>query len=231
MKPSLPWGTAWRVAWREMRASKAKFAFVLLSVAIGVAALTGVRGFSEAFQKALLGDARGLMAGDLSARLQRLATGEQTRQMDAMAGVRRTLVTETVSMAKVAEDPVPLLVSLKAVDPAAYPFYGKLVLRPAGELRAALTDSTILVDDNFLVRLSAHVGEQVKLGDRWFTIAAVLVREPDRMSAGIGLGPRVMMTRAAMEGAGLLAPGSRSTERYLFKLDPGADIAAIRSDL
>jgi len=47
-KPALPWATAWRVAWRELRASKGKFAFVLLSVAIGVAALTGVRGFSEA---------------------------------------------------------------------------------------------------------------------------------------------------------------------------------------
>lgn len=230
-KPALSWATAWRVAWREVHASKAKFAFVLLSVAIGVAALTGVRGFSEAFQKALLGDARGLMAGDLSARLQRLATPEQTRQLDALQGVRRTLVTETVSMAKVADDPVPLLVSLKAVDPAAYPFYGKLVLRPAGELRDALTDGTILVDDNFLVRLNARVGERVKLGDRWFTIAAVLVREPDRMSAGIGLGPRVMMTRAAMEGAGLLAPGSRATERYLFKLNVGADIAAVRAQI
>ncbi|HEX2518728.1 MAG TPA: FtsX-like permease family protein, partial [Castellaniella sp.] len=46
-----------------------------------------------------------------------------------------------------------------------------------------------------------------------------------------GLGPRVMMTRAAMEGAGLLAEGSRATERYLFKLDEGADIAAVRAEV
>ena len=41
-KPALGWATAIRIAWRELRASYAKFFFVILSVAIGVAALTGV---------------------------------------------------------------------------------------------------------------------------------------------------------------------------------------------
>ncbi|HEX5234751.1 MAG TPA: FtsX-like permease family protein [Silvibacterium sp.] len=230
-KPSLPWATAWRVAWREMRASKAKFAFVLLSVAIGVAALTGVRGFSQAFQKALLGDARSLMAGDLSARLFRQASPKETQQLDALHGVERTIVTETVSMSEVAGDPVPLLVSLKAVDPASYPFYGNVVLRPAESLRDALTDRTVLVDDNLLVRLKAKVGDRLKVGDSWFRIAAVIVREPDRMSAGVGLGPRVMITRHAMMQSGLLGLGSRATERYLFRLGPGENIATVRTEL
>ena len=38
-KPALGWGTAAKIAWRELRASRAKFLFVILSVAIGVAAL------------------------------------------------------------------------------------------------------------------------------------------------------------------------------------------------
>lgn len=230
-KPALPWATAWRVAWREMRASKAKFAFVLLSVAIGVAALTGVRGFSQAFQKALLSDARGLMAGDLSARLFRQASPKESQQLDALHGVERTTVTETVSMASVQGDPVPLLVSLKAVDPALYPFYGHVVLNPAGNLRDALTDDTVLVDENLLVRLNAKVGDRLKLGDKRFRIAAVIVREPDRMSAGVGLGPRVMMTRKAVVDVGLLGLGSRATERYLFKLDAGQNIAGVRAEL
>jgi predicted lysophospholipase L1 biosynthesis ABC-type transport system permease subunit len=215
-----------------MRASRAKFLFVLLSVAIGVAALTGVRGFSQAFQKALLGDARGLMAGDLSARLFRLVTPNEMQQLDALKGVERTTVTETVSMASVEGDPVPLLVSLKAVNPAQYPFYGHVLLQPAGELRDALTDDTVLVDDNLLVRLNTKVGARLKIGGRWYRIAAVIVREPDRMSAGVGLGPRVMMTRHAMESSGLLGLGSRATERYLFKLDnPKQDIAATRTEI
>ena len=45
-RASRPPSTAARIAWRELRASRAKFVFVLLSVAIGVAALTGVPGKS-----------------------------------------------------------------------------------------------------------------------------------------------------------------------------------------
>ncbi len=238
-KPALPWSTAARIAWRELRASRAKFVFVLLSVAIGVAALTGVRGFSEAFQKALLGDARGIMAADLSARMFRLATPKEQQQLDALAssGVERTSVTEMVSMASVQGDPVPLLVSLKAVDPAVYPYYGHIILSPAGSIRDALNDSTALVDDNLLVRLNAKVGDTLKIGTKHFRIAAVILREPDRMTAGVGLGPRVMITRRALQQSGLLGLGSRASERYLFKIDNSKNggnqqsIATLRPEL
>jgi predicted lysophospholipase L1 biosynthesis ABC-type transport system permease subunit len=134
-------------------------------------------------------------------------------------------------MAMVQGDPVPLLVSLKAVDPAEYPFYGTVTLSPAGDLRSTLTDSTVVVDDNLLVRLRAKVGDQLKIGGRWFRIAAVIAKEPDRMTAGVGLGPRVMMTRQAMEETELLQPGSRATERYLFALGDKLKVADVRAQI
>ena len=236
-KQPLPWGVAARIAWRELRAGKAKFLFVLLSVAIGVAALTGVRGFSTSFARTLLLQARSIMAGDLSARMFRQATPEEAKQLDALASpksgleVRRTVVTETVSMAMVQGDPVPLLVTLKAVDPSEYPFYGTVVLSTGQSLRQALTDDTVVVDDNLLVRLRAKVGDSLKVGGRWFRIAAVIEKEPDRMTAGVGLGPRVMMTRRAMDVTGLLQPGSRATERYLFALGDKLKVADVRAQI
>ncbi len=237
MKPALPWSTAARIAWRELRAGRAKFLFVLLSVAIGVAALTGVRGFSQSFARTLLLQARSIMAGDLSARMFRQATAAESKQLDALAseksglGVRRTVVTETVSMAMVQDDPVPLLVTLKAVDPREYPFYGTVVLSTGADLRTALNDDTVVVDDNLLVRLRAKVGDELKIGGRWFRIAAVIVKEPDRMTAGVGLGPRVMMTRRAMDETELLQPGSRATERYLFALGDKLKVADVRAQI
>lgn len=232
-KQPLSWATAARIAWRELRAGKAKFLFVLLSVAVGVAALTGVRGFSQSFQRALLLQARSIMAGDLSARMFRQATAVEQKQLDALKpdGVRETVVTETVSMAMVQGDPVPLLVSLKAVNPQEYPFYGTVVLDPAGQLRSVLNDDTVVVDDNLLVRLRTRVGAQLKVGGRWFRIAAVIEKEPDRMTAGVGLGPRVMMTRQAMDETGLLQPGSRATERYLFALNDKLKVADVRAQI
>lgn len=234
-KPALGWSTAAMIAWRELHASQAKFVFVVLSVAIGVAALTGVRGFSESFQKALLNQARSIMAADLSARMFRIITPQENAKLDALAaskGIQRTWVTETVSMASRQGDPVPLLVSLKIVDPAVYPFYGKVVLNPARDLRATLTDSTVVVDDNLLVRLHANVGDQLRIGGQYFRIAAVIQKEPDRLTAGVGMGPRVMMTRAAVDQTGLLQAGSRATERYLFRVGPqSGKMADIRAEI
>ena len=233
-KPTLTWASAAKIAWRELQASRAKFLFVILSVAIGVAALTGVRGFSDSFQKTLLGEARTIMAADLSARMFRQPTQEEEQQLNVLAsrGIRRTEVSETVSMVSSPADPVPLLVSLKAVDPQQYPFYGTVVLDPAGDLRQVLTDATVVVAEDLLIRLHTQVGASLKIGDSTFRIAAILVREPDRMSSGMGLGPRVMMTQSALEKSGLLQQGSRSGERFLFKLSSNSgSIATVRARL
>ena len=233
-KPTLTWTSAAKIAWRELQASRAKFLFVILSVAIGVAALTGVRGFSDSFQKTLLGEARTIMAADLSARMFRQPTQQEEQQLNVLAsrGIERTEVSDTVSMVSSPGDPVPLLVSLKAVDPQQYPFYGTVVLSPAGDLRQVLTDATVVVADDLLIRLHTQVGASLKIGDNTFRIAAILVSEPDRLSSGMGLGPRVMMTQSALEKSGLLQQGSRSGERFLFKLSPNSgSIATVRARL
>jgi putative ABC transport system permease protein len=213
---------ALRIAWREFQAAPAKFLFVIVSVAIGVAALTGVRGFTESFQKTLLGQARTIMAADVSARMFRQPSAQETAQLNALPGVERTTVTELVSMASTPSDPIPLLVALKAVDPAQYPFYGEYRLRPALPLRQLLTPQTVLVGEDLLIRLRAKVGDALKVGNAAFRIAGAIQREPDRMNSAMGIGPRVLITRQGLEASGLLQPGSRAGERFLMRIDPGA---------
>ncbi|HEY0794922.1 MAG TPA: FtsX-like permease family protein, partial [Acidisarcina sp.] len=238
-RSSLSWNSAAKIAVRELRNSRAKFAFVILSVAIGVAALIGVRGFSESFQKTLLTEARTIMSADLSARMFRQPSDDEEKQLSAMAagGVERTTVTEMVSMASTPGDPVPLLIALKAIDPAAYPLYGHVDLRLASgaastDLKSALTDSSVVVGDDLLIRLKRQIGDMLKIGNQNYVIAAVVVREPDRMSSQMGLGPRVLISRAGLDRSGLLQRGSRSGERMLFKLNSQKeDIAKARARL
>jgi len=217
---SLTWSRAATIALRDLRSAPGKFIFVVLSVAVGVAALVGVRGFSESFRSTLTREARSLMAGDLSARSSRVPSAAEQQKIDALRkqGIRGTWVTETVSMASVPPDPVPILVSLKAVDPSEYPYYGKAELEPDMPLSSALTSSSVVVADEFLVRLHAGVGDTLRLGGHSFRIAARLVQEPDRLNGGAGLGPRVMISRQALDATNLLAPGSRATERLLLQL-------------
>ena len=156
-KRALSWRRAAAIGWRDLKSAPGKFGFVVLSVAVGVAALVGVRGLSDSFRQTLNTEARSLLAGDLSARLFRAPTSEESSKIAAIAGpnsggIRTTWVTETISMASVPSAPVPILVSLKAVDPAEYPFYGTAVLAPSMPLAQALQGDSAVVSEEFLIR-------------------------------------------------------------------------------
>jgi putative ABC transport system permease protein len=232
-KRALGWRRAAAIGWRDLKSAPGKFGFVVLSVAVGVAALVGVRGFSESFRRTLTVEARALMAGDLNARLFRLPTVDESTKIAALAGegIRSTWTTETLSMASVPPDPVPLLVSLKGVDPSEYPYYGQSELEPAMSLRQALDGDSAVVAEEFLIRLNAHVGQTLRMGGINFRIAAVLKQEPDRITAGAGIGPRVMISRASLDKTGLVTAGSRSSQRLRVKLPATMNALAARKQL
>ena len=227
------WGIARKIAWRETRASTGRFVFVVLAVAAGVGALTGVRGFARAFHTMLEKDARTFMAADLTIRTFTLPTAPQTAFMDSMAarGIARTQITETITMASLAADSMPILISVKAVDPKLYPFYGEVKLNPVKPLAEALTPDAVVVADGVLLRLNAKVGDSIRLGGQPFRIAAEIINEPDRMTGSLNAGPRVMISREGLERTGLLIAGSRAAERYLFKVPLTVDVKALGKDL
>jgi putative ABC transport system permease protein len=215
-----------------MHSSRGKFFFVILSVAIGVAALTGVRGFSSSFRATLLNRARSIMAADLSARMfvQPSPAEAAGLQQIERQGVVITPVTELLSMASAAKTMDPLLVSLKAVDPQEYPFYGTVDLDPAGKLSSVLNADSVVVADDLLVRLKLQVGDQLKIGKKVFRIASVVVNEPDRLSGSFAAGPRVLISRQGLDETGLIAPGSHAGQRFLFKVPKPKNGAPISDD-
>ena len=228
------WSTACKIAWREARASSFKFGFVILAVAVGVGSLTGVRGFGRAFHDMLLSQARALMAADLSLRVFELPSPEQNAEMNSLAqrGVQRTWITETLTMASSSESKPPMLVSVKAVDPGVYPFYGEIRLAPPASLSRALTPDTVAVSDDILLRLNLKIGDALLLGGQPFRIIGQVTYEPDRMLGTLNVGPRVMITREGLERTKLMLPGSRAAERFLFRLGPGSPaIQVVRAEL
>ena len=135
-------------------------------------------------------------------------------------------------MANTIEVPEPMLVSVKAVDPAVYPFYGEVNLDPPAALRAVLDSRSAAVSDDLLFRLKTRVGGNLRLGGQDFRIAALLVSEPDRLTGSINVGPRVMISRQGLERTGLISLGSRAAERYLFLLPPrGPGVEQVRNTL
>ncbi|MEJ7606174.1 MAG: FtsX-like permease family protein [Bryobacteraceae bacterium] len=221
--------TAFKIALREIRSSRSKFSFVIIAVAIGVASLTGVRGFSESFRTMLLREARSLMAADISVRIFGEPSAEQQAALDKL-GVAYTRVTETVSMVTSVGVADPVLVSLKAVDPQVFPYYGVLTLTPEARLSQKLNPNTVVLSEDARVRLKTQTAETIIIGGQPFQVAAIVTSEPDRMSGSFNVGPRVLISREGLARTGLLQLGSRASQRFLFKIG-GRDVVDVSYEL
>ncbi len=226
------------MAGRDLRAAKVKFLCAVLAVSVGVAALSGVRGYCAAFQEMLLSDARMLLAADLSVGLSRAPDAEEQAVLDALArqGAEITPVTELMTMVAGSAQGRPLPVNLKAVDTAGYPFYGAVELSTGEDLAEALGQDAVLASPDLLLRLRAAVGDSVRLGSADFRIASVLLVEPDRMTGAVNFGPRAMISQGGLERTGLVQFGSRVSHRFLLRLPAeGLDVdqarAAIRAGI
>ncbi|MBI4483526.1 MAG: ABC transporter permease, partial [Acidobacteria bacterium] len=224
------------MAWREARASLSKFQFVMAAIALGVGALVGVKLFSHAFRDALLREARTLLAADLSVRMSVLPTEEERRVLAGLErrGVESTWTTETLSMVSTLDASRMILTAVKAVEPRRYPFYGRVELQPTGSLRSLLDVHSVVVSRDLLIRLGVEMGDPIRVGAGEFRIAAVLHREPDRMASGFmaNLGPRLMLSRTALDRSGLVQHGSRAQHRFLLRLSPRAPpVEAVRQTL
>src|SRR5262245_33830245 len=209
-----------RMAWRETRPALRKFLFMIGAIALGVGALTGITGAAAALDHAMARQARDLIAADVAVRLRSSPSPDEWQALDRLValGAERTQVTETLSMASAGPGRAPVLVTVKAVEPEHYPYYGTVELEPVGRLAGVLDDSTTVATQEFLMRSGIHVGDTVAIGAASFRVAAVLRSEPDRIASGVELGPRALITRGGLERAALIQFGSRASESFLFRL-------------
>ena len=87
-------------------------------------------------------------------------------------------------------------------------------------------------EEALLARLNLKLGDVIRIGEANFALRTVLTSEPDRLATGVGLGPRVLISQAALDATGLVQPGSlvRWTTRVIMGGPGGApDEAAVQA--
>src|SRR5690606_2265105 len=103
------------------------------------------------------------------------------------------------------------LVELRGVSDA-YPLAGEVTLEGGGDLRRAIAPAAggaagAVVERPLMERLGLRIGDRILVGELPVVVRGVLVQEPDRLSRGFALGPRVLVRRQAVEEGGFLEPG------------------------
>lgn len=228
------WWLALRFARRDLRSGIAGFRIFLIALTLGVAAIAGVGSLGDAFLRGLAEHGRALLGGDI--RIQRFyepATPSEYAFLTRYGQVSE--VSTARSMATNSADPGKrTLIELKAID-AAYPMVGTAVLSPAMPLARAISCDAkacgAVVEDALLERLGLKLGGLVRVGQADFVVRAILLSEPDRVAGGFELGPRLMISQAALQRSGLVKPGSLITWSYRVAFSGQSTLEGFRSDL
>jgi putative ABC transport system permease protein len=225
---SLPFGL--RFALRDLLGDPRGFSIFVACIVIGVAAISGVSGLSRALSQGLAREGRVILGGDASFSLvAREFTPEQRAFFESHG--RLSEISLMRAMAR-RDDGEAALVEVKAVDPATYPAFGAVSLDPPIPLSETLAEKDgvagIAVDPILLARLDAKLGDTLMIGNARVQLRAKLMSEPDKLAGGVGFGPRVMMTRAALRAAGLVTPGSVVRHAARVALDGNAGDEELR---
>lgn len=224
---------ALRFAARELRSGVKGFRIFLACLALGVAAIAAAGSTAEAFRQGLASQAREILGGDLA------VTVEQRRFTPAERGAieRAGRVSWAVSSRAMAEAPSGerRLVELRGVSQA-YPLAGAVTLEGGGDLQRAILPAAdgvagAVIERVLLERLSLRVGDRIVVGQLPVEVRGVLVQEPDRLSRGFALGPRVLVQRQAVEKGGFLQPGLPFLETARIALPEGVSPVEARKAL
>src|SRR3569833_1614893 len=212
---------ALRLARRELRGGFAGFRIFFFCLLLGAAAIAGVVSLCVVFFFGLLVLGFVLLGGDVLVRLaHRPASPEERAFLD-----RQGTVSETISMRAMAyarDNQNRQLVELKAVD-GRWPLFGSPRFIPAQDLRDAIAceEDNIcgaVAEQTLLDRLHVRRGDLIKLGNATLRIMGALDKEPDRISTGFSLGPRLLISAKALPATGLVSPESLVDYTYRIAL-------------
>jgi putative ABC transport system permease protein len=193
--------------------------------------VVGVAALSDAVELGIRGRSRELLGGDLAIE-SRSDLGDTSRYFSPQlaAAMPARLEMRVLSTMVHSASGTSQLAELKAVDIAQspYPLAGELTLDPARPLTELLDDSSVLVAPALMQTQKLHAGDSLFIGGQAFRIAGAVVSEPDPVTFSFSFGPRVLMTRAALERTGLLGLGQRVRFRTLLRFAPNTSEASLK---
>ena len=226
---------AFRLALREMRGGLKGFRVFLACLALGVAAVAAVGSVRAAIEQGLSDQGRAILGGDAELRFTARRVTEDERRWIEDRSLATSEIIDFRSMAvgdsRITGQDERGLTQVKGVD-GNYPLYGEVGLEPVMPLAEALARVDgrygLVMEQLLIDKMGLEVGDEVRLGIGEYQLRAALTAEPDGVSAGFGLGPRIIVLSEALEDSGLLGAGSFYESALRLKIDPGTSLAALK---
>jgi putative ABC transport system permease protein len=220
---------ALKLAWRDLRGGLRGFGVFIACLALGVMTIAAVASASRGLTEGLAREGRRILGGDAAFGL--IHREASPAELAFLQGRGRVSTIATMRGMANAGEKGSALVEIKAVD-AGYPSIGTVATDPATPLPDILAERDgafgATADPVLFGRLGLKTGDIIMVGGAKLQLRASLSSEPDKIAAGVGFGPRLLISQAALRATGLLQPGSLVRWTYRLVLPPAAsDDAAL----
>jgi putative ABC transport system permease protein len=223
----IPLRTALHLARAETRRARGTLAFCMLSIALGVMAITAIRTLTGGLRASIEEQGQRLLGADLllqgSEPLDRGAAAELGREL-VDKGARVAASVRFYSMLARATEKsgarATQLIRARAVGDG-FPFYGSIQSVPPDQFARLGEQPSVLVDPAVARSLGLHAGDRVRLGQLEAVVLGELVKAPGSPAAEFSMAPYIFLHERFVSATGLLVTGSRIQYEQLFALPQG----------
>ncbi|MBX3713682.1 MAG: FtsX-like permease family protein [Lysobacter sp.] len=216
------------LAWRQLRRDLAAgdIRILVAALVLAVVAVSAVGFVTDRAERMLAGEANRLLGGDAVVRGDAPIAG-RIREAANLGGLKRTETVEMPTMVRVGAGEAARLKlgELRALGEG-FPLRGGFRIRDARGERDVVggpAAGTLWLSRAGADQLDAKPGDRIGIGEREFTLAAVVLQEPDGAIDYFNVAPKVFLPLADLPSTGLIQPGSRAG----YKLVIAGEAAAV----
>lgn len=204
-----------RTAARDLRSHPSRLALYAVSISLGVAAVVAVAVLRARLESALQAQSKVLLGADVVVSSRRPFPPEAQALLDALPAVRVGEMSFR-TMLHMPSREASRMVQVRALEDG-FPLYGELETQPPGVRFPQRGE--VVVESSVLQQFGVAPGDTVQLGEARFRVAAAAVNIPGESPAEALIAPRVLMSRADLEGTGLIQPGAIFGYRLHLRLE------------
>ena len=198
--------------------------FFILNLSIGLIGFIALDSFKNSIDQHLDNNSKSILTSDVQISSRFPLTQQEHDLTDVILDTNVLSVSDQVSfLSMIPGEENSRMSTLIGIDKN-YPQYGEIILQNDGPIslgnaRAGLMNNDFIwVARDLMVILDLEVGEKIRIGDREFTIADVILQDPSSTISVMSNFPAIYMGLEQIESTGLIQLGSRITYSRFYKL-------------
>lgn len=215
-----------RIAFRELINAK-RFSFLfILNLALGILGFVLIHSFKASVNDTLESRSKILLGSDISLTGRRgLEDKEYNLVLNYLKDktIASSEMIELYSMGKALNDKKKSrLVLIKLIDQQ-YPLYGHLHIDTVGNITPTTFNEidqtpSAWISPELAYQMKIKTGESLKLGEQSFQVSGIIKDDSSSSWRGIGLAPKLYVSKKYKKATKLISFGSVASYVYLFKL-------------